>query len=151
MATVSAAEFRADVHRIEPVSESDRDSTGPQQMWIWAGANIAPINWALGALGIVLKLGLWETIVVVVLGNIVGCAIFAAFPRPGLDRELPCHRPPELRGDLRQRTARHVRAPLPARAPPPGRHPGHREAGCRPHRHPRRPRPRASRGIGQED
>jgi len=27
----------------------------------------------------VLKLGLWETIVVVVLGNIVGCAIFAAF------------------------------------------------------------------------
>src|SRR6058998_1882803 len=48
-------------------------------MWIWAGANIAPINWALGALGIVLKLGLWETIAVIVLGNIVGCGIFAAF------------------------------------------------------------------------
>ena len=48
-------------------------------MWIWAGANIAPVNWALGALGIVLKLGLWETIAVIVLGNIVGCAIFAAF------------------------------------------------------------------------
>src|SRR5215467_1152466 len=79
MATVSAAEFRADVHRIEPVSEADKDSTGPQQMWIWAGANIAPINWALGALGIVLKLGLWDTIAVIVLGNIVGCAIFAAF------------------------------------------------------------------------
>jgi len=28
-------------------------------MWIWAGANIAPVNWALGALGIILKLGLW--------------------------------------------------------------------------------------------
>ena len=79
MATVSAAEFRADVHRIEPVSESDRDSTGPQQMWIWAGANIAPINWALGALGIVLKLGLWDTIAVIALGNLVGCAVFAAF------------------------------------------------------------------------
>ena len=48
-------------------------------MWIWAGANIAPVNWALGALGIVLKLGLWETIAVIVLGNIIGCAIFAAF------------------------------------------------------------------------
>jgi NCS1 nucleoside transporter family len=48
-------------------------------MWIWAGANIAPINWALGALGIVLKLGLWETIAIIVLGNLVGCAIFAAF------------------------------------------------------------------------
>jgi NCS1 nucleoside transporter family len=48
-------------------------------MWIWAGANIAPINWALGALGIILKLGLWETIAVIVIGNIIGCAIFSAF------------------------------------------------------------------------
>src|SRR5438309_706505 len=79
MATDAGAELRVDVHNIEPIPEADKDSTGPQQMWIWAGANIAPINWALGALGIVLKLGLWETIAVVVLGNIVGCAIFAAF------------------------------------------------------------------------
>jgi NCS1 nucleoside transporter family len=64
---------------VEPIPDADRDSTGPQQMWIWAGANIAPINWALGALGIVLKLGLWETIAVVVVGNLIGCAIFAAF------------------------------------------------------------------------
>ena len=79
MTTDIRAEFRIDVHSIEPIPEADKDSTGPQQMWIWAGANIAPINWALGALGIVLKLGLWETIAVIVLGNIVGCAIFAAF------------------------------------------------------------------------
>ena len=79
MATQAAGELRADVHSIEPIPEADKDSTGPQQMWIWAGANIAPINWALGALGIVLKLGLWETIAVIVLGNLVGCAIFAAF------------------------------------------------------------------------
>jgi NCS1 nucleoside transporter family len=73
------SELRADVHRIEPIPDADRDSTGPQQMWIWAGANIAPVNWALGALGIILKLGLWETIAVIVIGNLVGCAIFAAF------------------------------------------------------------------------
>ncbi len=79
MATDTRAEFRSDLHSIEPIPEADKDSTGPQQMWIWAGANIAPINWALGALGIVLKLGLWDTIAVIVLGNIVGCAIFAAF------------------------------------------------------------------------
>jgi NCS1 nucleoside transporter family len=48
-------------------------------MWIWSGANIAPVNWALGALGIILKLGLWETIAVIVVGNLIGCAIFAAF------------------------------------------------------------------------
>ncbi len=79
MATDTRAERRVDVHSIEPIPEADKDSTGLQQMWIWAGANIAPINWALGALGIVLKLGLGETIAVIVLGNIVGCAIFAAF------------------------------------------------------------------------
>src|SRR6266403_269884 len=73
------SELRADIHSIEPIPDADKDSTGPQQMWIWAGANIAPINWALGALGIVLKLGLWETIAVIVLGNLVGCAIFSAF------------------------------------------------------------------------
>ena len=76
---MTTSELRADVHSIEPIPEADRDSTGPQQMWIWAGANIAPINWALGALGIILKLGLWETVAVIVLGNIIGCAIFAAF------------------------------------------------------------------------
>jgi NCS1 nucleoside transporter family len=73
------SELRADIHSIEPIPDADRDSTALQQMWIWAGANIAPVNWALGALGIVLKLGLVETIAVIVIGNIVGCAIFAAF------------------------------------------------------------------------
>jgi NCS1 nucleoside transporter family len=71
-------EVRLDAHSIEPIPEADKDSTGWQQFWIWAGANIAPINWILGALGIVLGLGLTETIVIIVVGNIVGCAIFAA-------------------------------------------------------------------------
>jgi NCS1 nucleoside transporter family len=73
------SELRSDIHSIEQIPDADRDSTGPQQMWIWAGANIAPVNWALGALGIILKLGLWETIAVIVFGNLIGCAIFAAF------------------------------------------------------------------------
>src|SRR5205085_2628074 len=61
------SELRADIHSIEPIPDADRDSTGLQQMWIWAGANIAPVNWALGALGIILKLGLMETIAVIVI------------------------------------------------------------------------------------
>src|SRR5258707_12676359 len=77
------SELRADIHSIEPIPDADRDSTGIQQMGIWAAANIAPVNWALGALGIILKLGLWETIAVIVLGNIVGGAIFAAFTAMG--------------------------------------------------------------------
>jgi NCS1 nucleoside transporter family len=73
------SELRADIHSIDPIPDADRDSTGLQQMWIWAGANIAPVNWALGALGIILKLSLLETIAVIVVGNLFGCAIFAAF------------------------------------------------------------------------
>jgi NCS1 nucleoside transporter family len=74
---VAKGEARLDAHSIEPIPDADKDSTAWQQFWIWAGANIAPINWILGALGIVLGLGLVETVLVVVIGNIIGCAIFA--------------------------------------------------------------------------
>src|SRR5439155_12275829 len=75
---VARGEARLDAHSIEQIPEADKDSTGWQQFWIWAGANIAPINWALGALGILLGLGLWETILLIFVGNIIGCAIFAS-------------------------------------------------------------------------
>jgi nucleobase:cation symporter-1, NCS1 family len=68
-----------DPHGIEPIPDADRDSTPLQQFWIWSGANIAPINWVLGALGITLGLSLVETIVVVAIGNLVGCALFGLF------------------------------------------------------------------------
>ena len=68
-----------DAHGIEPIPTADRDSTPLQQFWIWAGANIAPINWVLGALGIILGLSLLETLLVVAIGNIVGCALFGLF------------------------------------------------------------------------
>jgi NCS1 family nucleobase:cation symporter-1 len=70
---------RVDPHGIEPIPPADRDSTPLQQFWIWAGANLAPINWVLGALGIILGLSLVETMLVVVIGNIVGCALFGLF------------------------------------------------------------------------
>src|SRR2546421_2632232 len=72
-------EVRLDEHGIQPIPENDRDSTPLQQFWIWAGANIAPINWILGALGIILGLSLVETMIVVILGNVVGCALFGLF------------------------------------------------------------------------
>ncbi|GIH60184.1 purine-cytosine permease family protein [Microbispora siamensis] len=75
----SADSVRFDSHGIEPISPSARDSTPWQQFWIWTGANIAPINWVLGALGVTLGLSLIETIVVVAVGNLVGCAVFGLF------------------------------------------------------------------------
>jgi NCS1 family nucleobase:cation symporter-1 len=33
---------------ITPVPDEYKDATALDQFWIWAGANIAPINWVLG-------------------------------------------------------------------------------------------------------
>jgi NCS1 nucleoside transporter family len=73
------AEIQFDEHGIEPIPAADRDSTPLRQFWIWAGANIAPINWILGALGIILGLSLVETLLVLVIGNAIGCALFGLF------------------------------------------------------------------------
>jgi toxin CptA len=62
-----------------PVPLPARTSTAAHQFWIWTGANVAPINWVLGALGINLGLSLWQTIGVLVAGNLVGMAIFGLF------------------------------------------------------------------------
>ena len=66
-------------HSLSPVPDSARSSTAAHQFWIWAGANIAPINWVLGALGIVLGLSLADTILVLVAGNVIGMAVFGFF------------------------------------------------------------------------
>jgi nucleobase:cation symporter-1, NCS1 family len=76
---VDLADVRLDEHGIEPIPAQDRTSTPLRQFWIWAGANIAPINWVLGALGIILGLSLVETLLVLVIGNLVGCALFGLF------------------------------------------------------------------------
>jgi NCS1 nucleoside transporter family len=64
---------------LQPVPESVRTTAVSGQFWIWAGANIAPINWVLGALGIGLGLGLWDTMIVLIAGNALGMALFGVF------------------------------------------------------------------------
>lgn len=66
-------------HTLMPIPENARTSTVGHQFWIWMGANIAPINWVLGALGIYLGLSLWQTVAVLVAGNLVGMAVFGFF------------------------------------------------------------------------
>jgi NCS1 nucleoside transporter family len=67
----------------EPVPRAWRKSTPLDQYWIWSGANIAPINWILGALGIILGLSLWEVIAVLAIGNVLGCGLFGLFTLMG--------------------------------------------------------------------
>lgn len=66
-------------HLLMPIPDELRTSTPAQQFWIWTGANVAPINWVLGALGIGLGLSLAQTIAVLVLGNLAGMVVFGLF------------------------------------------------------------------------
>ncbi|WP_138415643.1 purine-cytosine permease family protein [Sinomonas gamaensis] len=64
---------------LQPIPESARTTKVSGQFWIWAGANVAPINWILGALGIQLGLGLGDTMTVLVIGNVIGMLGFGFF------------------------------------------------------------------------
>lgn len=64
---------------LQPIPDDQRTTKLSGQFWIWAGANIAPINWVLGALGISMGLGLADTLTVLVLGNVIGMAVFGLF------------------------------------------------------------------------
>jgi nucleobase:cation symporter-1, NCS1 family len=66
-------------HSLAPVPESAKQAKPSSQFWIWAGANIAPINWVLGALGIALGLSLADVILVLVIGNAIGMSVFGFF------------------------------------------------------------------------
>lgn len=80
MSTATAAPGSHDVEQVlQPIPESVRTHSVSGQFWIWAGANIAPINWVLGALGVNLGLGIRDTLIVLVAGNLVGMAIFGLF------------------------------------------------------------------------
>ncbi|MDY0827767.1 cytosine permease [Microbacterium sp. BG28] len=64
---------------LQPIPESARTSRVSGQFWIWMGANIAPINWVLGALGISMGLSLLDTMLVLVIGNLIGMGLFGIF------------------------------------------------------------------------
>jgi len=78
-AVPSTEQAAFDAHGIEPVPPEHRTSSAMDQFWIWAGANIAPINWVLGTLGITFGLSLIETVLVIAIGNAFGCVLFAFF------------------------------------------------------------------------
>lgn len=64
---------------LQPIPESARTTKLTGQFWIWAGANVAPINWILGALGIQMGLGFADTVTVLIVGNLIGMLGFGFF------------------------------------------------------------------------
>ena len=73
-------DVRGDVEEtLQPIPDERRTTKVGGQFWIWAGANIAPINWVLGALGINMGLGLWDTFAVLAIGNVLGMVVFGFF------------------------------------------------------------------------
>ncbi|HET8561072.1 MAG TPA: cytosine permease [Marmoricola sp.] len=78
--SVHASSAVADIEeQLQHIPEEVRTRSVSGQFWIWCGANIAPINWVLGALGVQLGLGLRDTVLVLVVGNLIGMALFGFF------------------------------------------------------------------------
>lgn len=65
--------------QLQPIAEESRTTRVGGQFWIWAGANLAPINWVLGALGVEMGLGVRDTVIVIALGNLIGMSMFGFF------------------------------------------------------------------------
>ena len=61
---------------LQVIPEKNKTTSLWGQFWVWFGANVAPINWLLGALGVQMGLGLWETFGVIVFGNVIGMSVF---------------------------------------------------------------------------
>lgn len=61
---------------LQTVPQSAKTKSLWGQFWTWFGANVAPINWLLGALGVQMGLGLWETFAVILVGNLIGMSVF---------------------------------------------------------------------------
>jgi NCS1 family nucleobase:cation symporter-1 len=73
-ATASNNENYEDFLSVVPEQAKTKSLWG--QFWVWFGANVAPINWLLGALGVQMGLGLWETFAVILAGNAIGMSVF---------------------------------------------------------------------------
>jgi nucleobase:cation symporter-1, NCS1 family len=72
-----------DQYGIEPIPNAGRDSTAWQQFWIWFGANISPLQWVVGAVGLQLGLSLVQSIALMVVGQALGALIFGVFALMG--------------------------------------------------------------------
>ncbi|MBE3557428.1 MAG: cytosine permease [Firmicutes bacterium] len=70
------------------VEASERNGSALDQFWLWAGANIAVTNWALGVLPIEVGLSLRDAIAMMVLGNLLGGVLFALCTLPGKNTGL---------------------------------------------------------------
>ncbi len=75
----TASEHAMHDAELDLIPEEAKTHSVRGQFWIWAGANIAPINWVLGALGVGMGLGLLETVAVLIAGNAIGMALFGVF------------------------------------------------------------------------
>lgn len=77
-AEVSTSEHESENYEdfLQVIPEKAKTKSLWGQFWVWFGANVAPINWLLGALGVSMGLGLWETIAVIVVGNLIGMTVF---------------------------------------------------------------------------
>ena len=74
--------FGIEIHGLDPIPEADRHGRPVDLLWTWLGGNFNYVTLTTGALTIIFGLALWQALVAVVIGSVLGaivlglCAVF---------------------------------------------------------------------------
>jgi len=68
--------FSIEQHGLDPIPVSDRHGTPRELFWTWLGGAYNYVALAAGALPIIFGLSLWQALLAVVVGNVLGAIVF---------------------------------------------------------------------------
>jgi nucleobase:cation symporter-1, NCS1 family len=84
--------LQVETRDIEPVPDSEKHGSPRGVFTVWFGANMSMATWVVGSLGLAFGLGLEETLVAIVLGNLIGMAalglVSAMGPKAGVPQMI---------------------------------------------------------------
>ncbi len=78
-----------ELRALEPVPASERHGRPSSVGWLWFAANMSLPPWYLGVLALILGLDVAQSVIAVVVANVVGCAMMAAVAIFGPETGLP--------------------------------------------------------------
>jgi nucleobase:cation symporter-1, NCS1 family len=67
--------FGIEIHGLDPIPTEDRHGSPVDLLWTWLGGNFNYVTLTTGALTIIFGLALWQALIAVVIGSILGAVV----------------------------------------------------------------------------
>lgn len=78
-----------ELRALDPVPSGERHGTTASVAWVWFAANMSLPPWYLGVLALILGLSVSQSIVSIVVANVIGCAMMAVVAMLAPETGLP--------------------------------------------------------------